>query len=127
MDINNLRSVNIRFYLLTKDIREGELAVEIIAKRLDRLVLLQSKNIEEYWKISEYMEISTEFRFTEEFDLGRKFEQIVDLLGDGWIFGNDWMLAEHKEAIWNLTDNNKFCIPKTQWAIVQLFPPDRNC
>jgi hypothetical protein len=126
MDISNPTSVNIRFYLLTKDIREGELAVEIIAKRLDRLVLLQSKNIEEYWKIPEYMEVSTEFRFTEEFDLALKFEQITNLLGDGWIFGNDWMLAEHKEAIWNLGDHNNFCIPKTQWAIIQLFPLDRN-
>ncbi len=107
----------VRFYLIKGDFQEGEIAIDKISKLIDHLVVLNEKSIREYWKIPEYLEVSVKFDFKDESDLDIKFLEIVSLLGNGWIFSND---IDNKSAIWNLRVDKNFCIPKTQWAIVEI-------
>lgn len=107
----------VRFYLMESDVRDGEIAIDKIGKLIDDLVVLNEKSIKEYWKIPEYLEVSIKFNFKDESDLDTKFLEIVNLLGNGWTFGND---IEDKSAVWNLGSDNHFCVPKTQWAVVEI-------
>ena len=107
----------VRFYLIESDIQEGGIAIDKIGNLIDHLVVLREKSIKEYWKIPEYLEVSIKFDFKDESDLDVKFIEIVNLLGNGWIFSND---IDDKSAVWNLGLDNNFCVPKTQWAIVQI-------
>jgi hypothetical protein len=107
----------VRFYLIESDVQEGEVAIDKIGKLIDRLAILNEKSIKEYWKIPEYLEVSAKFDFKDESDLDMKFLEVVSLLGNGWIFSNN---IDDKSAVWNLGVENNFCVPKTQWAIVEI-------
>jgi hypothetical protein len=79
--------------------------------------VLSNKEVGEYWKIPEYLEVFMKFDLKDESDLDETFQQITSLLANKWIFSND---VDDKSAIWNLELGGNFCVPKAQWAIVEI-------
>jgi hypothetical protein len=118
-----MTEIYIRFYLLEDDIKKGEEAAKDVCERVDELIVLSSSVVAPYWKISEHLEVAMIFSFKNESDLNRKIVKITSLLGNGWLFSQHFADADSDEkfAIWNIGNDKYFYIPKTQWAIVELY------
>ncbi|HEX6913099.1 MAG TPA: hypothetical protein VF142_22000 [Longimicrobium sp.] len=110
----------LRLFVEVDSRAEAEAEVPRITSRLERFGAVETRKVEQYYKIEEYWEIALDLH-----PAGAPLEAYEGLIGmaaAGWKIGEVVDEQEDRWAVWNAEPGVEFLTPRVAWASVDLLP-----
>jgi hypothetical protein len=110
----------LRLFVEVDSRAEAEAEVPRITSHLERFGTVETRKVEQYYKIEEYWEIALGLH-----PAGpplEAYEELIGMAAAGWEIGKVVDEQEDRWAVWNAESGAEFLAPRVVWASVDLLP-----